>query len=136
MAGLKINICFWYLDENLVDEIIALLEEGNYDPVYCKCKELDELEIRLETGHLDLIISDFDLPDMLRDSIESLHSRVGYHVPLIYLVGEKNEQKAAETLKRGVWDYLQKNHLVKLVPTVYSSQKYGKVLKQSRKVQN
>lgn len=136
MAGLKINICFWYLDENLVDEIVALLEEGNYDPVYFKYKEVGELERRLEKGNLDLIISDFDLPDMLRDSIESVHSRVAFHVPLIYLVGEKNEQKAAETLKRGVWDYLQKNHLVKLVPTVYSSQKYGKVLKQSRKVQN
>src|SRR6056297_335044 len=136
MAGLKINICFWYLDEDLVDEIVGLLEEGNYDPVYSKCKEVGELERHLKTGNIDLIISDFDLPDMLRDSIESVHSRVAFHVPLIYLVGEKNEQKAAETLKRGVWDYLRKSNLVKLVPTVYSSQKYGKVLKHSRKVQD
>lgn len=135
MAGLKINICFWYLDDNLVEEVLALLEEGNYDPVYCKCKAAAELERRFAEGDLDLIIADFDLPDMLRNSIEALHSRVAFHVPLIYLVGEKNEQKAAETLKRGAWDYLLKSHLVKLVPTVYSSQKYGKVLKQSRKVQ-
>lgn len=135
MAGLKINICFWYLDDNLTEEVLALLEEGNYDPVFCRCKSVSELEQRFEQGDLDLVIADFDLPDMLRNSIESLHSRIAFHVPLIYLVGKKNEQKAAETLKRGAWDYLLKSHLVKLVPTVYSSQKYGKVLKRSKKVQ-
>jgi PAS domain S-box-containing protein len=135
MAGLKINICFWYLDENLVDEILGHLKEGNYDPQYFNCKEPAALERQLETGDPDLVIADYDLPDILRNALESLHSRRAFHIPLIYLVGEKNEQKAAETLKRGVWDYLLKSHLVKLVPTVYSSQKYGKVLKQSRRVQ-
>lgn len=135
MAGLKINICFWYLDENLVDEIVRYLRDGNYDPHYMNCKEPAVLEKELESGDPDLVIADYDLPDILRNYLESLHSRQAFHIPLIYMVGEKNEQKAAETLKRGVWDYLLKSHLVKLVPTVYSSQKYGKVLKQSKKVQ-
>jgi len=132
MAGLKINICFWYLDEDLVDEIVRHLKNGNYDPHYNKCKDIAGLEKQLETGDPDVVIADFDLPDMLRNAVETIHSRIAFHIPLIYLVGEKNEHKAAETLKRGVWDYLLKSHLVKLVPTVYSSQKYGKVLKQSR----
>lgn len=135
MAGLKINICFWYLDDTLIEEIIELLEEGNYDPDIIKCLEYRHLERMLKDDDLDLIIADFDLPEALRNSVESLHSRIAFHIPLIYVVGEMNESKAAETLKLGVWDYLLKSHLVKLVPTVYSSQKYGKVLRHSRKVQ-
>lgn len=135
MAGLKINICFWYLDDTLIEEIIEQLEEGSYDPEYVRCHEYKALEKMLGEDDPDLIIADFDLPEALRNSVESLHSRMAFHIPLIYLVGEMNESKAAETLKRGVWDYLLKSHMVKLVPTVYSSQKYGKVLRHSRKVQ-
>ncbi|MEX0986562.1 MAG: PAS domain S-box protein [Bacteroidales bacterium] len=136
MAGLKINICFWHIDKSLANEIITILENGNYDPECCFCKDIRNLEARVESGELDLIMADFDLPDNLRKAIEDFHRKITFHIPLIYLVGEKNEHKAAETLTSGVWDYLLKSHLVKLVPTVYSSQKYGKVLKHSRKVEN
>ena len=135
MAGLKINICFWYVDVSLVEEIIKHLVSGNYEPVFCQCKDPKTLEEKFRQGNIDLIIADYDLPDNLRHTIESIHSRVAFHIPLIYIVGEKNELKAADTLKRGAWDYLLKSQLVKLVPTVYSSQKYGKVLKHSRKME-
>lgn len=42
-------------------------------------------------------------------------------------MGEKNARKAADTLKDGIWDFVQKEQLYKLVPSVYSSQKYSKV---------
>lgn len=136
MAGLKLNICFWYVDMSLVEEIVQILKEGNYDPVYKICKDSGPLRKNIAEADPDLIIADFDLPEILRNKIEEVHSRFAYHIPLIYLVGERNEALAAETLKRGVWDYLLKSHFVKLVPTVYSSQKYGRVLKLSRKVQD
>ena len=136
MAGLKLHVCFWYIDESLIDQIIEKLVEGNYDPIYCRCRDTEALEERLLKGNIDLIISDFDLPDALRNTIEGIHSRIAFHIPLIYIVGERNESKAAETLKRGVWDYILKTQFVKLVPTIYSSQKYGKVLKHSKKVED
>jgi len=136
MAGLKLNICFWYVDHFLVEEIIDILKRGNYDPVYSICRDTMLVSENIDSGDLDLIIADYDLPEVLRNKIEGTHSRSAFHIPLIYLVGERNEEKAAETLKRGVWDYLLKSHFVKLIPTVYSSQKYGKILKLSRRVQN
>jgi PAS domain S-box-containing protein len=51
-------------------------------------------------------------------------------VPLIFLVGEKNEQQAAESLKLGTWDYVRKDQLYKLVPSIYSSQKYIRVARE------
>lgn len=136
MAGLHLEICFWYVDEPVIKEIVDLLEKGNYAPVYHKCRKAAQMEQYIKMGSTDLIIADFDLPDLLRNTIERLHSKIAFHVPLIYLVGERNEEQAADMLKRGAWDYLVKDHYLKLVPTVYSSQKYGKVLKHSKKVQS
>ena len=136
MTGLKLKICFWYVDVPLVEEIVKILKEGNYNPVYTLCKDSSPLRNNIAETEPDLIIADFDLPEILKSKIEEVHSRHAFHIPLIYLVGERNEKLAAETLKRGVWDYLLKSHFVKLVPTVYSSQKYGRALKLSKKVQN
>jgi PAS domain S-box-containing protein len=136
MAGLKLNICFWYVDDSIVEEIIGKLRIGSYNPVYNNFRDIDLVKQRIGEGDIDLIIADFDLPEILRSKIERVHSRTAFHIPFIYLVGDRSEEKAAETLKRGVWDYLLKSRFIKLVPTVYSSQKYGKVLKQSKKVQN
>ncbi|MCF8225425.1 MAG: PAS domain S-box protein [Bacteroidales bacterium] len=135
MAGLKISICFWYVDDSIVKEMVEILRQGNYEPEYWLCKNEKLLHSQLLNGDMDLIISDYDLPEVLRNMVEKLHSRSAFHIPFIYLVGEKNELRAAETLTRGVWDYIVKGNLVKLVPTVYSSQKYGKVLKKNRKVE-
>lgn len=135
LAGIKINICFWYLDTSLIDTIVKTLRENNYDPEYCSCRATGELTKSLKRGVTDLIISDFDLPDTVRESIEKVHREIAFDVPFIYLVGEKNEPHAAESLKHGTWDYLLKTHLTKLVPTIYSSQKYRKVLKHSRQVE-
>ncbi len=136
MTGLKLNICFWYVDDSIVEEVIEKLRLGNYDPVYHNFRDIRLLKKSISEGDLDLIIADFDLPEILRNRIEEVHNRSAFHIPFIYLVGERNEEKAAETLKRGVWDYLLKSRFIKLVPTVYSSQKYGRVLKHSKKVQN
>jgi PAS domain S-box-containing protein len=56
-------------------------------------------------------------------------------IPLIYLVGEKNVRKAADTLKAGVWDFVQKEQLFKLVPSVYSSQKYANSLRKRKEAE-
>jgi len=134
MAGLKINICFWYLEDSLIDSINKLLIEEHFEPSYLYCRDINKLQRQFDSENIDLIMADFDLPDTLRGAIENIHRRFASHIPLIYLVGPKNEAKAAESLKKGVWDYLQKDNLVKLVSTVYSSQKYGKVMKYNLKV--
>ncbi len=132
MAGLKINICFWYLDSDLIEEILATLRSGNYNPEHRSARDIKEVKKNLQNGTTDLIIADFDLPDTLRNDIEHVHRGVNEDVPLIYVVGEKNELRAAETLKKGVWDYILKSQFTKLISTVYSSQKYGKVLRDSK----
>ncbi|MEN8229868.1 MAG: PAS domain S-box protein, partial [Bacteroidota bacterium] len=132
MAGLKINICFWYLDPMVVDDVLLILKEGKFDVDSYHCKDRAALRDLLTNDPPDLFISDFDLADNLRKVIEKEMRPYFSDIPFIYLVGEKNERKAEEALKLGVWDTVLKGQLHKLVPSVYSSQKYSKVIKQRK----
>jgi len=135
MAGLKLSVCFWHLDPLVTDDVLATLEEGKFDVQHCHYKEREQVRVRLIEDPPDLVISDFDLPDSLRAMIEEEMGPYLSEVPLIYLVGEKNARKAAQTLESGVWDFVQKEQIFKLVPSVYSSQKYTNVIKQRQKAE-
>ncbi len=136
MAGLKINICFWYMDPQVVDQVLHILNEGKFRADHVLLKKRDALHARLQENPLpDLIISDYDLTDQLREEVEEEMEPFFSQIPLIFLVGKKNEQEAAESLKRGAWDYVLKDQLYKLVPSVYSSQKYIRVARERQEAE-
>ncbi len=136
MAGLKISICFWYLDPLVVDDVMNTLTEGKLDMNSYHCAERAKLRKNLIDDPPDLIISDFDQPAKFRKVVEEEMGPFFSEVPLIYLVGRKNERKAVESLKLGVWDYILKDQLYKLVPSVISSQKYSHVIRQRQAVEH
>ncbi len=135
MAGLKLSACLWHLDPAVTDDVLATLKSGKYDVRHCHCADREQVRKKLINDPPDLIISDFDLPDHLRAMIEEELQPYMSEIPLIYLVGEKNVRKAADTLKSGVWDFVQKEQLYKLVPSVYSSQKYANVFKKRKEAE-
>ena len=111
MAGLKISLCFWYLDPLVADEVLLILKEGKFDVDADHCEKRGALRDILSNDPPDLIISDFDISANLRKEIEDEMGPYFSEVPLIYLVGEKGERKAAASLKLGIWDYVLKSHL-------------------------
>ena len=135
MAGLKLSACFWNLDSLVTDDVLATLKKGKFDVHHSHCKKREQVKKRLLEDPSDLIISDFDLPDHQRAMIEEEMAFYMSEIPLIYLVGEKNVRKAADVLKTGVWDFVQKEQLYKLVPSVYSSQKYANVIKKRKEAE-
>ena len=136
MAGLKIDICFWYLDQAVVDEIIETLKEGSFDPEVTHCKDRKSLHALLTNRPPGLVIADYDLPDHLRQIVEEEMEPHYSAIPMIYIVGHNNEMKAAEALQHGVWDYVLKEHIHKLVPSINSSQKYSKVIRQRQEAEH
>jgi len=135
MTGLKLNACFWYLDSLLCKDVLATLKEGKFDVQHTDYQEREKISKRLAEDPPDLVISDFDLPHHQRVMIEEEMEAYMPEIPLIYLVGEKNARKAADTLKTGVWDYVQKEQLYKLVPSVYSSQKYANGIRKRKEAE-
>ena len=117
------------------DDVLKTLDEGKFDVQHSDYSERKKIKERLRKDPPDLVISDFDLPNHQRAMIEDEMESYLSEIPLIFLVGEKNVRKAADSLKTGVWDFVQKEQLYKLVPSVYSSQKYATVLRKTREAE-
>ncbi len=135
MASLKISICFWYLDPLAVNDVVKTLGEGKIDATYFQCTERLELNTRLRENPPDLIIADFDISVKLREIVEKELEAYYAEVPMIFLVGDVTELHDHAVLKTGLWDFVCKDQLFKLVPSVYSSQSYSKLFKHAREAE-
>jgi len=71
-------------------------------------RRLSEAVQRLESGEIDLVMSDLSLPDSQGlETFGKLHAAAPY-VPVIVLSGLDDETLAVETVERGAQDYLVK----------------------------
>ncbi|MFZ3138769.1 MAG: PAS domain S-box protein [Thermodesulfovibrionales bacterium] len=72
----------------------------------------------LEKGNYDLILADYTLPSFDGLSALDIVREKFSQLPFIFVTGTMGEEKAVETLKRGATDYVLKNNLSRLVPSI------------------
>src|SRR5918992_2262605 len=108
-----------YLEDSEADtELVqALLEEGGIACALTRVETEEAFTAVLESGELDLILSDKSLPayDGLSALVRARQRRP--EVPFILVSGTLGDEEAViETLKAGVTDYVPKERLARLVP--------------------
>ncbi|BAZ19565.1 PAS/PAC sensor hybrid histidine kinase [Kalymmatonema gypsitolerans NIES-4073] len=116
MSGLRILL----LEDSLLDaELIhALLNEGGIACEQVHVKTQAEFQTALEQDGFDLILSDYSLPGF--DGITALEMAQHYcpDIPFIFVTATMGEEVAIETLKKGATDYVLKQRLERLVPSL------------------
>ena len=116
MSGLRILL----LEDSLLDaELIhALLNEGGIACEQVHVKAQAEFQTALEQDGFDLILSDYSLPGF--DGITALEMAQHHcpDIPFIFVTATMGEEVAIETLKKGATDYVLKQRLDRLVPSV------------------
>ncbi|MBU1053116.1 MAG: response regulator [Proteobacteria bacterium] len=76
------------------------------------------LEKFIETS-FDIIVTDYQLPDMTGIELLEILNNEGNKIPVIMVTGQGNEMVAVRAMKLGVWDYLVKsNDFFTLLPLV------------------
>lgn len=89
----------------------------------------DELSMALRQGHWDIVLSDYNIPGLnFNDSLELLRT-VLPNAPIILLSGAVGEEKAIELLRRGIADFLLKDNLARLVPSIERAVREARELK-------
>jgi signal transduction histidine kinase/DNA-binding response OmpR family regulator len=82
---------------------------------------LEELEAAMEQGGWDAVLSDYSVPGLdFQQTMQLLQARYP-DLPLILVSGSIGEEKAVELLKQGVWDFVLKDRLARLVPAIERS---------------
>jgi signal transduction histidine kinase len=74
---------------------------------------------QLETAPPDLILSDFSLPSLDGYTALEIARKKCPDTPFIFVTGTLGEEVAIETLKSGATDYVLKQRLSRLVPSVH-----------------
>ena len=82
---------------------------------------LDELSSALAVDQIDLALVDYHVPGLeIRDSLARIQDRAA-GLPIILMSGSIGEEAAVELLKQGVWDFVLKDRLARLVPAIQRS---------------
>lgn len=93
--------------------------ELSYESKRVETKE--DFVCQLEEFEPDVILSDYSLPQFTGMEALKLAKKKSLNVPFIIVTGSMNEEVAVECMKAGAWDYVTKEHLLRLAPAVKSA---------------
>jgi len=105
-----------YLEDDpiAVEMLRALLDQEGMKSEILHVDSRDSFLNWIGDPHLDLIISDFNLPDIDGFTALELRKRLRPNLPFIFVSGTLGEHTAVETLKKGATDFVLKDALIRL----------------------
>ncbi|VTR95894.1 multi-sensor hybrid histidine kinase : Multi-sensor hybrid histidine kinase OS=Planctomyces brasiliensis (strain ATCC 49424 / DSM 5305 / JCM 21570 / NBRC 103401 / IFAM 1448) GN=Plabr_1025 PE=4 SV=1: Response_reg: PAS_3: GAF: HisKA: HATPase_c: Response_reg [Gemmata massiliana] len=107
-------------DSDLDAELIAqrLTRAGVVSELVRACDRTEFQDQLTADRPFDVVLSDYQLPDI--DGLEALELMRAHrpNVPFIFVSGALGEERAVETLKLGATDYILKHRLERLVPAI------------------
>jgi len=105
-------------DPNDAALIQEALELDNIDCTTTRVQDRAQFVAALEQGGIDLILSDFSLPSFDGLSAAEIVRTQWPSIPLILVSGTLGEELAIDALKSGATDYVLKDRLTRLAPSV------------------
>jgi len=107
--------------EDSEDDTLFLLRElkrGGFDPEYERVETIARLTAALDRQSWDLIISDHSLNGFTSLHALDLVGQKKLDIPFIIVSGIIGEEVAVKAMKAGAHDYVMKNQLARLVPSI------------------
>ena len=102
-------------DAELIQSILQTSEIGQE---YFLVDNEDYFHNILETENIDIILSDYSLPDYNGNEALKLSRERYSHIPFIFVSGKIGEDAAINAMLNGATDYVLKNKLERLVPAI------------------
>ncbi len=108
------------LEDDPVDAqlIIATLTEGGIPCEAVRVDVRDPFVAALKEGQIDMILADYSLPGFDGISALALARKICPETPFLFVSATLGEELAIDTMHRGATDYILKQRLGRLVPSV------------------
>ena len=104
------------------EEDLALLarhlQRAGYDLTTDRVETAEAMKAALESSEWDVILCDYSMPQFNALPALSVVKEMGLDIPFIIISGTVGEAAAVEAMRAGAHDYLMKDNLVRLVPTI------------------
>ncbi|MCK9410900.1 MAG: ATP-binding protein [Prolixibacteraceae bacterium] len=117
----KVPIKILHLEDDKNDALLvkSILSKADIKFEYLLTDSEETFKSSLEMNDIDIILSDFHLPDYTgSEALLFVREKFPY-VPFVFLSGTMGEDAAIGSLLSGATDYVLKNRLERLVPAIY-----------------
>ncbi len=117
---MKKKIQILHLEDSIYDSelIHSMIVEGNIVHDYFLTDIENDFINILETENIDIILSDYNLPDFNGNDALKFAREKYPHIPFIFISGTIGDDAAINTILNGATDYVLKNKLERLVPAI------------------
>ncbi len=124
------------VEDNPEDTELVLLElrRAGFDAEW-HCVETEGEYLERLTPDLDIILSDYELPEFSGPRALELLNQSGLEIPFIIISGTIGEDVAVEAMRQGADDYLLKDRLVRLGSAVKQAITKNRLLQERRQWQ-
>lgn len=131
------QLMFLLLEDSLLDaELIqAVLAEGGITCELIQVQTGQEFEAKLSSHCYDLILSDYSIPGFNGIAALEIARQRCPEVPFIFVTATMGEEVAIETLKSGATDYVLKQRLDRLVPSIRRALREAEEIKARQKAE-
>jgi signal transduction histidine kinase len=108
------------LEDSRLDAELTLdtLRDGGFDCLAERVETREEFTTAAERGGFDVILADYSLPSFDGLSALGIARETCPDIPFIFLSGAIGEELAIETLKSGATDYVLKQRMGRLIPSL------------------
>src|SRR5436853_5805876 len=95
-----------------------LLSQAGYELLTERVETAATMRNALESREWDVILYDFSMPRFNALQALALLKEMQLDIPFIIISGKVGDAVAVEAMRSGAHDYLMKNNLMRLVPTI------------------
>lgn len=122
------------LEDNLFDaELISLeIEQSNIPHHITRVETQAEFLEAIRHNRYDVILSDYNLPDFDGMTALQFTHEISPETPLIIVTGSLSEETAADSIRRGAWDYVVKQRLFRLNGSIQNALEYKQQVSQKK----
>ena len=122
--------------EDSQDDALLLVREikrGGYEPAFERVDTPSAMETALKQKRWDIIISDYAMPHFSAPAALALLKENGLDLPFIIVSGKIGEETAVAAMKAGAHDYIMKDNLERLAPTIERELKNAEIRRERRR---
>jgi PAS domain S-box-containing protein len=114
--------------------LVRELRRAQFDPQW-HCVQTEADFLRGLRPDLDLVISDFKMPQF--NGLRALHllKKRGYEIPFIMVSGTTGEETGVEAIRQGAADFLLKDRLGRLGPAIRQALEQSRLRRENRQAE-
>lgn len=115
--------------------MVRHLNKEGYAPIWKRVDTAGQLKIALRNEPWDIITSDYSMPLLSVGEALAILQHEGLDIPFIVISGTLGEQRAVNIMRSGANDYLMKDNLARLAPTIERELKEAENRRQKREAE-